>query len=378
MGFSNIMAENCNAQNTLNLTNEEASDVTYSLGDTIFITVVMPIVTIIGTFNNFAFLFVICRIKVMQNVTNFYLANLAIADVSYLMTMTTRYIWNYFATSPIQSQFQGAIPWTSPFSCQFPNIMTYTTYFASVFLITMVAIERYFAICHSLRHRVMNRKTRATALVVTTWLLSISLSSFYLTPVSTQQMCYILPDDFTTNGQNLLIIVFACIRSCTSCIFIVILIDIFQFLFALTISSALYTLIVLKVMNRDIGETNTNTGVRNAVVRMVIINSAIFFICSFPFQIVNLQDVILEYGGNWFMSIQNYHLLNWIGRVSSLVNAAVNPVVYNLTNSRYRQAFLQAFGLKKTGHKYMNRMSQSRVNTVSRANILDSFESGRQ
>ncbi len=336
------MAKNCNATNTLNLTDGETSDVTYGFGDKLFITIFMPIVVSIGAFNNFAFLFVICRVKAMQNVTNFYLGNLAIADMGYLMTMITRHIWSYIATSPIQ----GGVPWASPFACQLPYIMTYATYFASVFLITLVSIERYFAICHSLKHLVLNRKTRATALVATTWLLSFSLTTtFFITPVSTKQLCYILPDGFK-NEQNL-IIVYTCVRSCDSCAIIVWLIDIIQFLLALTVSSFLYTFIALKVINRDIGEMTASVSVRNAVVRMVIINSVLFFICSLPFQIVNLQSLIYEYTGMWFLSVKNYNLIGWIGRVSSLLNAAVNPVVYSLTNSRYRQAFLQAFRLKK-------------------------------
>ena len=36
--------------------------------------------------------------------------------------------------------------------------------------------------------------------------------------------------------------------------------------------------------------------------------------------------------------------VRWVGRISALVNSAVNPILYNVTNAQYRAAFAEAFG----------------------------------
>ena len=150
------MAESCDITNTFNLTDELMPHVIYGLGEKVFFTILTPIVFIIGTFNNFAFLFVICRVKAMQNVINFYLANLAIGDLLYLITTAVGYMWRYFASSSIRS-YENA-PWKSPLGCQLPMIVGYASYFASAFMVTLVSIEKYFAICHGLRPRAMRRE----------------------------------------------------------------------------------------------------------------------------------------------------------------------------------------------------------------------------
>ena len=331
------------------------SDVTNSLGNQIFITIVMPIVTFIGVSSNVAFLFVLSRVKEMQNVTSFYLANLAIADVSYLMTVTVCHMWRYFAFSPIQNSGLSNVPWKSLLGCYLPYIMIYTSYFASVFFIALVSIERYFSICHALRHRSMNSKKRAAALVFGAWFLAFVFTTFFMTPVSITQLCYALPD-----GQTL-ISTYNCIWFCDSCITTIVIIDIIQYAFALTTTSVLYTLIVLQVVNRNIGQRNTTSSMKYVVMRMVITTTVIFFICLFPFQIINIQEVILRLGGGWFMSLQTFSLLVGISGVTSLVNAALNPIVYSLTNSTYRKAFFNTFRLKPK-EQDTNDVPQSKVN----------------
>ncbi|XP_072025343.1 growth hormone secretagogue receptor type 1-like [Amphiura filiformis] len=362
------MAESCTANNTVYLTHEEALGVTHSKGDTIFITIGIPLVSLFGIFNNLAFLYVIYRVSSMRNVTNFYLGNLAVADACILIIFSVRHLWMYAAISPINA----GLPWKNPAACMLPYYFTYMTTYCSVFLVTLVSIERYFAICHPLRHRMFNGKRRAITLVFVTWLLSFLLAGFANSPTSTRQRCFVLPKDFAAGDGP--IVVYWCMKYCTFCSKTIFIFDTAQFYIALFVSTVMYTLIVLKVSRRDIGESNVSNDVRNAVLRMVITNTVIFFLCLLPYKIINVQTLISRFGGNTFLSWDVYTLLQWIGRVTWLVNSAVNPLIYSLTNARYRRAFFEAFNLRKVKTVTINQTMQSQIHSVSQACASDAYK----
>ena len=356
------MAEGCNVNNTIYLTEEQTQSVFYSKEDTIFITIGIPLVSLFGLFNNCGFLFVIYRVTSMRNMTNFYLANLAVADAWILIIMSVRHLWTYAAISPIRR----GIPWKNPVACMLPFYFTYVAVFCSVFLVILISAERYFAICHPLRHRIINTKRRAITLVILTWLVSFLAAGFTNSPSTTRQKCYVLPEG------EIPIVTYGCVKTCTFCSPTIYIFDTAQFFIAFLASSIMYTLIVIKVSKRDIGEATVNN-VRNAVLRMVITNSVIFFLCLMPYQIINVDDLMYRFSGHGFLSTNKYHLLSWIGRVTFLVNSAVNPLVYSLTNSRYRSAFMEAFSLRRENTITINQTLQSQVRSVSQTKSSDAL-----
>ncbi|XP_072025368.1 neuropeptides capa receptor-like [Amphiura filiformis] len=335
------MAETCTVNNTITLTYNETLGNIYSRRDVIFVIIVIPIIALFGLVTNSSFLFVLYRIDSMRTVTNFYLGNLAVADACALIFITSKHVWTYMVNSTIQK----GIPWKSPIGCLL-LYLSYVVYYTSVFIITLVSIERYFATCHPLRHRLLNKKTRAVKLVITTWVVSFGLASFAALPTSTYQLCYNYILTEKTFPKEDAIIVYECKRACANCFLILLIIDMVQFVIACLLNSILYSLIVLKVNKRSIGESIANNNVRNSVIRMVIANSVVFFLCLFPFQIVNVRNLILSFDGYSFISAENLSLIEWIGRATLLLNSSVNPVVYSMTNPRYRKAFLEAFNLR--------------------------------
>ncbi|XP_030852858.1 thyrotropin-releasing hormone receptor-like [Strongylocentrotus purpuratus] len=81
---------------------------------------------------------------------------------------------------------------------------------------------------------------------------------------------------------------------------------------------------------------------RDRVSRMLIANGTMFFLCLAPFELTSLwamvtNDTFLETGRPWTQFC----------RVMMYLNSAVNPIIYNITNPRYRQAFMRAFSKKQ-------------------------------
>ena len=159
-------------------------------------------------------------------------------------------------------------------------------------------------------------------------------------------------------------------HECKLCFFGTIIFDSIQFLAAVIVNLVLYSLVVFKLRKRQIGESNVNHSVDN-VIKMVLANSLIFFICLIPLQIVNLNDLIhILFNGDPFISVEASSVLRWLGRATILLNSSINPLVYSMTNPRYRKAFFDAFNFRQnqdTFKSFFTRLKRiENANNVSR------------
>ena len=123
-------------------------------------------------------MFIIARDKKMRTVTNFYLANRGVADVLLLL-------------SPAVIHAEVA---TSSLSCMVAIGFLYVTFFASTMFVTLIAVERYLAICHPIKHRLMNSKRRSVTLTTLLWLFVAILTALIIPAYSkTDKTCIIWP-----------------------------------------------------------------------------------------------------------------------------------------------------------------------------------------
>lgn len=67
-----------------------------------------------------------------------------------------------------------------------------------------------------------------------------------------------------------------------------------------------------------------------------------FFVCLLPFRLLTLISV----EDSEHLSAELYYLLVNFCRVMVYLNSAVNPILYNLMSSKFRNGFLRLFGLK--------------------------------
>ena len=133
------------------------------------ITVIVPVIFILGVFGNAAFFLLLARVKSMRTITNVYLANLAVADLMTIILETWYQLWHYR---------RSGLLWNEPFHTSFGCIsftFGYNSFYcASSLLITMVSIDRYIAICHPLKYRYMKlNKQKSYSITVLIWLISL-------------------------------------------------------------------------------------------------------------------------------------------------------------------------------------------------------------
>ena len=323
-----------------NITSVEALDDQYLTVSWAVILIFVPLITAFGLLCNSAFIFVVYRVKAMHTITNVFLVNLAIADFSLLAIGFSQYIGSY-ANSPI---YYLGFSFYTVFGCITPNFLIYLCYYASLWTVTLVSVERYLAVCHPLWHRHVKSTRRALRLVVATWIISVLFAIPTIPKKYIQTICV-----FPSNTSGEIVERPQCGNKCKSCKAVLYITDLLQFVIALIISIVLYSLIVRR-LTRSTGlyEVKRNKPKktahlkRNTVARMLIVTTIVFFVCLTPFTIVNVFNL-----GNifkWFALDSTVELpLLWVGRVLFLLNSALNPIVYNATNSKYRLAFKEMF-----------------------------------
>ncbi|XP_072032882.1 neuromedin-U receptor 2-like [Amphiura filiformis] len=347
-----------------NITDDQLYIYEYTSWSRAFVTVFVPLVAVVGILSNSAFIFVVHRVRFMRNVTNIYLVNLAIADCSLLCAAFTQYIGDYVISPDYDLRFS----FHTSFGCSMPNFLIYLCYYASMWTVTLVSVERYLAICHTFWHRIVSNNHRAIRMVIIIWIVSILFASL-AAPYTSVVICAV-----SSNNIDLITAEFTyCEFSCDWCAGALYLTDLIQFIVAMILNSVMYGLIIyhLSKSSSALGDDSVQNEralqTRNTVAKMLIINGILFFICLFPFSLLNMENIAERFGFTVFnKSFVIYS--SWIGRVLFLLNSVSNPFVYNATNPRYRQAFQQAFGCNnRTTHtKGICKADNSQISQVTR------------
>ena len=104
----------------------------------------------------------------MRTITNVYLVNLTVADLLilvYTLGMSQAQLY----TSPVTEAF----PFLGRNACIVDFGIKYTLYHVSLFLVTLVSVERFMAICHPLLHRRVAGTRRTVKLCMACWVVTL-------------------------------------------------------------------------------------------------------------------------------------------------------------------------------------------------------------
>ena len=152
------------------------------------ITVVYCIIFVTGIVGNISTCLVIARNKYMQTATNYYLFNLAIADLLVLVLGLPQETYTFWS----------AYPWIfGETFCVIRIMVAETSTYASILTITSFTIERYVAICYPMKAQTMSSLSRAIKVIILIWIISAVCS----VPVVYQFGVVYYPD---ANNQSIL------------------------------------------------------------------------------------------------------------------------------------------------------------------------------
>ncbi|XP_072022958.1 thyrotropin-releasing hormone receptor-like [Amphiura filiformis] len=322
----------------------------YTQADRYIILVCFPLLFIFGVIGNGAFLLVVAFIEEMRTKTNFYLVNLAVADLIFILAEVYENLITHLISPTVKS-----LSYNTPVGCGLMFTAIFGSHFASVAFMVLLALERYLAICKPLKHRMLVAKRRTLSLVVMAWIFGFIYAVTLVSPhfFVVHKSCIIWPDD--EQYANLATVTINCVPIHPAYARFPYLMQSLPYIFALIVCIYMYICIIKNLSTRS--EVTASTAgnldfeqkarrVRNQVARLLITNAAVFFGCHLPHFMLRFNDALLIYTNGrvgWKLSQSTWYILFWCNRALGTANSVVNPVIYSATNSRYRQAFWKVF-----------------------------------
>lgn len=322
------------------------------------VSILYVVILVAGMAGNLGIVIVTIRNRLMQTSINYYLFNLAVADLLYLsfgLPFEIHMFWHQY-------------PWLFGLAfCKLRSFISEACSIASVLTIVAFTVERYVAICWPLHTFFVTNLRRVVCVLTLIWLISF-ISAF---PVAYYRFIYYIR--YPPDGQ-----VIPDSGICTVHIHshgLYEALTIAFFIIPLLILIVMYSCIAIQLNAREKQHMNGRFGKnsvavetkqlksRRKIVRMLIVIILhekrgfefmfflffqmivmVFFISWAPFHI---QRLVYIYGKHWSKYIEINETLFMIAGFFYYLSCAINPIIYNAMSKRYRTAFRQTFWLKK-------------------------------
>ncbi|KAK1799611.1 hypothetical protein P4O66_000383 [Electrophorus voltai] len=301
------------------------------------VTLTYVLIFVTGVVGNLLTCTVITKHRKMRTPTNLYLFSLAVSDLLVLLFGMPLEIYDLWQNYPF------------PFAegvCSFKVFLFETVCFASVLNVTVLSVERYVAVVHPLKTRYAVTNKHAQRVIGGVWLASLvcaipntslhGLRYYYLPEkVLESATCNLLKPQWI---YNLVIQV-------TTVLF---------YFVPMVVISGLYLAIGVRLgrEHRQRGRkpekgsgTRTSWTIRvessrrRQVTKMLAVVVLVFAICWAPFHIDRL---LWSFITRWTDHMHNvFEYVHILSGVLFYLSSAVNPVIYNLLSTRFRERFLE-------------------------------------
>lgn len=303
-------------------------------------TVAYAIIFLAGFIGNITVCIIIIRNREMHTSTNYYLFNLAISDLLYLL----------FGLPFEIHMFWHQYPWPFDMSfCKIRSLCSDACSYASVLTIVAFTVERYLAICRPFKLISMSKLRRVLYVISVIW----AFSMLSAVPVAYyRQISFIRypPPDGPNMPESAICALDTSFRGLYEMSTLVF------FIIPLTVLIIMYAQIAKRL---NIREENHNNGQftgyerndskckqlksKKKIVRMLCVIVITFFISWAPFH---AQRLFFVYGRNWEYYYHINEALFTIAGVFYYLSCTLNPIIYNVMSHRYRSAFLRTFCCK--------------------------------
>ena len=347
----------CDNASVLDLRNvsdkEIATQFYYSDAEKFVILVFYPCLLAFGLVGNLAFLAVVAKMPSMRTITNNYLANLAVCDIFIICTESYDIFIAYLVSPDVKMT-----SYNTSYGCSIVFGLLYIGHFTSFWIVIIMSFERYMAICRPLQHRMVAAIGRTKKLILLAWTVGFLNTVFILPGFSSlRKSCILWPDKVKYNAAP------SVLKRCVPLLpfykSLVFIVQVIPYIITVVLSSCMYYRI-LKTLNTRLSSTTINNSkdrtaalnkqraetARNQVARLLIATGVLLILCMAPYYVTRFNDALLYLSDNKFgfrLEQDQYGVLLWVVRGISTINSVINPVIYSVTNRRYRRAFLQVF-----------------------------------
>ncbi|KAM7379020.1 hypothetical protein PAMP_004598 [Pampus punctatissimus] len=307
----------------------------------VFLPVCITYLTIfmVGVLGNSMTCVVILHYRVMQTPTNYYLLSLAVSDLLVLLLGMPLEIYEMWQNYPFLLGEGG---------CYFKTFLFETVCFASILNVTALSVERYVAVVHPLKVRHITTRAHVKKVIITLWVLSMLCA----VPNTSLHGIDMLPPRF---GRQFPQSAICCVVKPTWMYNLIILISTVAFFFLpMLIISILYLLIGLRLHRERVYTVVDNRcsfgseslsrshkqklSKRNVqVTKMLCVLVVVFGLCWAPFHVERLMWSYIDTQVDQHLKIfEHVHI---VSGVCFYLSSAINPIIYNLMSTRFREMF---------------------------------------
>ncbi|XP_053965274.1 neuropeptide CCHamide-1 receptor isoform X1 [Anastrepha ludens] len=381
VGFiDNLMHTMSTTANFADYDNSTALDVDYAATETPFVpyvlrpeTYIVPVlfalIFIVGVLGNGTLIVVFLGVRQMRNVPNTYILSLAIADILLIVT-----------TVPLTSTVYtvDSWPWGS-FLCTLSEFIKDVSIGVSVFTLTALSGDRYFAIVDPLRkfhaHGGGKRATRMTiAIAVFIWFLAIicaipallgtNVKKLEINSSKSFSVCYPFPEEWGAQYAKIMVMM-------RFLVYYAIPLSIIAAFYVLIARHLVYAASVPGEMQGAVRQVRARRKVAVTVLAFVLI----FGICFLPYHFFMIwfyywptaQD---DYNSFW-------HVLRIVGFCLSFANSCANPVALYFVSGAFRKHFNRYLFCQGSGVRHKKRHPHNDTLCMHRDASLTSTASKR-
>ncbi|KAL5016445.1 hypothetical protein ScPMuIL_006034, partial [Solemya velum] len=297
--------------------------------------VVYSITFLVGVSGNFLVCFALWRNRTMRTVTNIFIVNLALSDLTIILVCLPPTL----VADVTESWFMGQV------MCKIVLYLMNVSVSVSVLTLGAISVERWYAICHPLQFKSTVHRARVIMIII--WLVAGCLAVPELVvgdiiravPAHITHLLISCRPGWDRNSQ-----------ACYQFVLIAVL-----YVIPLVLMAWMYAQIVVVLRRKDIpGATMTSTRPmiggkiftreeqivsRNKAARMLITVVVVFAVCHFPVHLFNILRYTgaLNDGNGKAISIMAL-IVHWL----PYYNSSINPVIYNFMSAKFRKEFRRA------------------------------------
>ncbi|OWF38453.1 FMRFamide receptor-like [Mizuhopecten yessoensis] len=313
--------------------------------------VLLPIICVSGIVGIILTVMVLSR-KNMCTSTNCYLTSLSIADLGFLVILSTKFLEYRITGYPFH---------VFDIYFTYAQIFLHTFLLASVWLTVMLAIERYIAICHPLRAISICTVRRARIIIVVIFVFSFycRVPNFFEQEIKTVTPCPGYPEFrhmvLTKLGQNLTYkISYAWVVDCIICAILP-----FIALLFLNIRLIIEIRKSTKYLRYHLGtDSNMQNAVSNEqlkITMMLISIIFVFFVCQAPYVITMAYRNIHQYTSRTILRSLTMEIVADATIFMLALKSAINFILYCWFSEKFWNTFKRAFFIRYCLRLYKTR-----------------------
>ncbi|KAK3091944.1 hypothetical protein FSP39_023889 [Pinctada imbricata] len=343
---------------------------TWEISLKIVIVISIELVAVLG---NVLVIVIIVQSKKMRTVTNYYIVNLAISDLS----VACFSIWMHVVDDLTQGWVMGS------FLCKFNPFLQITAMCASVFTLVAIAGDRFFAIMLPLRSRVTQRKVSVMIIII--WMAAIAIGMpvlFFYTYGERQWRNFfegycveVWPSVRNKDGQC-----DAGLKSRSTywiCVLVVL-----NWVPMLLMMVA-YTVILRRLHRGKKVAKSARLSIsviqqrsKRRVVTMLFTILMGFIICAVPFQVAKLYELFSDLEDSSAVLPEWYNPVYFAAVTLLYTNSALNPILYGGLNDNFRTGFKSI--INKIFRRKTMFTTASNANNMSRRSVVQGIQTDRR